>query len=111
MVVTRKKTISSTVKELVDALEQFAYLLDGQKEDEAAADLRIAKNALKENKLGSDEAVAALKLIDQGFGDLHELDVYTQHKPAPDKWSEADELFHWSTKTLNLLRRIYSDKS
>ncbi|MFK7872325.1 MAG: hypothetical protein AB8C84_04035 [Oligoflexales bacterium] len=111
MVVTRKKTKQSTLADLVNALEQFAYHLDGQKEDDASADIRIAKRTLQEHPLGSTESKAALRLIEESFGDLHELDAYTHHKPKPGSWSAAEELYLWSTTTLNLMRRIDSERS
>ena len=94
--------------ELATFLNRFIFLLEGQKEDEAVADLRIAVGDLQKYQIGSDEFKAALTIIINSYEGEHELSAYTHRREAADKgnWTEADELFLVSTKVLNLAQRF-----
>jgi hypothetical protein len=108
MMVTKKKDKKNSVSDLVEALNKFIYLLEGQKEDEAAEDLRIACRELQNYLPGSSEFTTAINLIHEAFEGEHDLKVYTiRRERADDGWSEAEELYLASINVLNLARRFF----
>ena len=107
MTVVRKKSRQSSVEDLKVAINKLIYLLEGQGEDDAVKDLRIAARDLEQYQPGSGEFHSALGLITEAFEGEHELNAYTfKRDKQSDRWSEADELFLASTSVISLVRRL-----
>ena len=106
MTVVRKKSKKSSTADLRSAMTKLIYLLQGQKEDEAVADLRIALSDIEKYQVESAEFQAALKLINEAFEGEHELNAYTYKRDKEDQWTEVEELYLASTSVLNLVRRL-----
>jgi len=107
MVVIRKKNTKSTLEKLITKSTQFIYLLEGQKEDEAISDLKIAINDLKKHESSTEVFKTAMELLIQCFEGEHDLLVYTQTKESQkDKWGDAEELYLASSEVYNLAKRI-----
>lgn len=104
-----KRSKSASQAKLVEALEQFIYLLDGQGEDEAVTDLRAALEAIKKNKPDSDDFKKAIAIIINSYEE-HELAAYTHTRKKDDdaSWTPADELYLSSTSVLNIAKRFRS---
>ena len=106
MTIVKKRKASSSQADLQRALKQFIILLEGQKETEAAQDLQIA---LKYCQKGAKEDLTkALHIIEEAFGDEHELEAYTvaSKDGGSGKWTEREALYLSSTSVLNLTKRI-----
>ena len=106
MTIVKKRKASSSQVDLQKALKQFINLLEGQDETEAAQDLQ---GAFKLCQKGSKEDLKkALHIIEEAFGDEHELEAYTV--PSKDggsgEWTEREALYLSSTNVLNLTKRI-----
>lgn len=103
-----KRSKKASVDELVTSLNRFIFLLEGQKEDDAVADLRIACGDLQKFQIGSVEFKAAITLIIEAYEGDHELSAYTHRRENSDKgdWTVADELYLASTKVLNIAQRF-----
>ena len=106
MTVVIKKSKKSSTADLRSAMTKLIYLLEGQKEDEAVADLRIALSDIEKYQVESAEFQAALKLIIEAFEGEHELNAYTYKRDKEDQWTEVEELYLASTSVLNLVRRL-----
>ena len=108
MMTVIKRSKKASVEELVNALDRFIFLLEGQKEDEAVSDLRIALGDLQKYQIDSDEFKASVSIVVNSYEGEHELSAYTHRREAADKgdWTEADDLFLVSTKVLNLAQRF-----
>ena len=106
MTVTKKKTRKTSTADLGSAMTKLIYLLEGQKEDEAVADLRIALADIQKHQLESAEFQAALNLIVEAFEGEHELNAYTYKRDKEDQWTEVEELYLASTSVLNIVRRL-----
>lgn len=103
-----KRSKKDSVPELVSALNEFIFQLEEQKEENAAADLRIAAGDLQRYAIGSAEFLAALDLITNSYDGEHELAAYTMRRKNADdgNWTPADALFLASTRVLNLAQRL-----
>jgi|GEM_PF-754928 len=104
-IVVKKRTQTTSRKELTTALELFIDLLKKQEEDEAAKALIEALHLLRKE----DKTVLkkALNIIDDAFEGDHELDAYTfPRKVTGDSWTEADALYLASTGVKSLANRI-----
>lgn len=106
MPVVRKKTKKSSAADLKSAMLKLIYLLEGQKEHDAVADLRIAITDIDKYQPQSAEFQAALQLIIEAFEGEHELNAYTFRRENDEKWSEVEELYLASTNVLNVVRRL-----
>lgn len=91
---------------MIDELDKFCDLLVGQKEDEAVADLRKAQELLKKSEANSPGLKEATKILNQAFGDEHELEAYTHTRDNKGDWGDAEELAMVSSRVLNLLKRL-----
>lgn len=110
MTVVRKKKKQSSVEDLKATLAKLIYLLEGQDEDAAVKDLKIAENDLNQYDADSAEFQAALGLIMEAFEGEHELVAYTfrrdNKKDEPHQWSEVEELYLASTSVINIVKRL-----
>ena len=107
MTVVRKKSRSSSSEDLKAAMIRLTELLDGQKEQEAADDLRTFLRVLEENQPQSAEFQGALAKVVDAFEGDHELNAYTyKREKKDDSWSAADDLFLASTSVITLVRRL-----
>lgn len=106
MVKVLKKDKNSSKNKLVSQLGKLIYLLEGQKEDEAAEDLRTAQHTVETHLPVSEEFQKALSDIKEAFDGEHELRAYTFATDKATEWSEADELYLASTSVLNLVSRL-----
>ena len=108
MIVTRKRTAKSSVQDLIAGINRLAYLLDGQKEEQAAEDLRIAASDLQKYVLGSMEFTAAIALIKEAFEGEHELLSYTLRRQdsGDDSWGDPEDLYLASTKVWSLVKQL-----
>lgn len=98
-----KRARSTTHKDLIEALDRFLPLLEGQDEDEAVTELSACKQQLETGS--PDEQQAALGRVVESFdGDL-ELIAYTFQREG-DQWTEVEELSHVSSRVLSLARRL-----
>ena len=94
-------------KDLINALGEFIDLLESQKEDEAIADLRIAKNEIMAATVGSDGYKKSIAKIIEAFEGEHELMAYTiSRKGGEGEWTVADQLCTASSRVLNLATRM-----
>ena len=108
MVVVRKKR-KQTKEDLLAAITRFALLLEGQKEQEAAQDLRAAAEKLSTSEEGSEDFLSALTAIYDSFEGEHELKAYTLATVKPEEaWTETEELYHASVQVYNLVKRLRS---
>ncbi len=103
-----KRTKKASATELTSALQEFIYLLEGQKEEEAVADLKKALEDLERNEVESEAFKSAIKVVIDAFGDEHELAVYmmTPKEESPDKWTEKEQLYLASSRVSNLIKRF-----
>ena len=111
MVQVKKRKKKSSVIELSDALFYFADLLDGQKEGEAAEDLRKGAEGLVNSPADDVEIFKIANNVLEAFSGEHELEAYMFERNQDDEkfiWGEADELYLASTKVFHLARRIKS---
>ena len=91
MVVVRKKR-KQTKEDLLAAITRFALLLEGQKEQEAAQDLRAAAEKLSTSEEGSEDFLSALTAIYDSFEGEHELKAYTLATVKPEEaWTEEGQ--------------------
>ena len=103
----RKKSPKKSSQELIEAIGQFIFFLEGQKEYDAITDLRIAATDIEKYPIGSPEFKAAVNLIIEAYENEHELSAYTiSSKDSGQNWSEAEELYLASTRVLNLAKRL-----
>ncbi len=94
-------------KDLINALGEFAELLESQKEDEAIADINKAKEVLMTATADSDNYNKAILSIIDAFEGEHELIAYTHARKGGDgKWTIADQLCTISSRVLNLAQRL-----
>lgn len=105
-----KRNKENSAQDLIKELEKFIPLLQGQKEDEAVADLRKVVAELKTSTPGDEKHKAAIKTVIEAFEGDHELNAYThQRQGAGTKsWTDADELSIVSARVFNLARRFNS---
>lgn len=101
-----KRDRNASGKDLIEAIEKFTELLEGQSEDEAIAALLSASQKLKTEKTGSGEHKSAVKEIIDAFEGDHELSAYILEKVDPTSWTESDQLSVAATRVLNLARRL-----
>lgn len=107
MTVVRKRKPSSSVEELIKALNQFIPLLEEQKELDAVKDLHKALGYLANTNKDSQNLKQALHIIEEAFGDEHELEAYTvPSKEGENVWTQREALYLASTCVLNLASRI-----
>lgn len=98
-----KRARSTTHKDLIEALDRFLPLLEGQDEDEAVTELSACKQQLETGS--AEEQQAALGRVVASFdGDL-ELIAYTFQREG-DQWTEVEELSSVSSRVLSLARRL-----
>lgn len=98
-----KRARSTTLTDLIETLDRFLPLLEGQDEDEAVAELKACKELLESS--GPEQQQTALGRIVEAFdGDL-ELIAYTFQRDG-DQWTEVEELSHVSSRVLSLARRL-----
>ena len=91
--------------DLLEALNPLIELLETQDETEAAADLRVAADTLKDCKPQTPEMTAAVNQIIAAFEGDHELLAYTLQREG-EQWTEAEELSQASSRVLSLARRL-----
>ena len=101
-----KRDRGSSKESLLQELEKFCDLLLGQGEDDAVRDLRKAQEIFKKSELGSDDHKMAVALINEAFGDEHELQAYTVARDRGGDWGDPEELALVSTRILNLIKRL-----
>ena len=102
-----KKNKQNSVHDLRKTLLNLIELLEGQDEQEAIADLKIALDDLAAHPQGSREYVAALNLIKEAFDGEHQLSAYTfPRKNREGQWGDVEELYLASTRVINLVRRL-----
>ncbi len=102
-----KKTKQTSANDLVNALDKFMTLLEGQKEFDAVRDLKTVRGNLQKFQHDSEEFQSALKDLLETYDGDHELRAYTlRRKKADDDWTEAEELYLASIEVLNLVNRL-----
>ena len=105
MTETIKKSSTSHLTELIQAIPEFCTLLEGEKgEGEAIAELKSICIDLQ-----ADEAdlQSQLKRLFDAFEGDHELVAYTLYKSKGDgEWTRADHLLNLSSRVLNLANRL-----
>jgi hypothetical protein len=106
MSVVVKRTRKNSTTELKTSLQQLIQLLEGQKEDDAVADLRIALGDIEKVQPESEEFKAAIRLVHECFEGDHELIAYTFNQGKDGRWSEVEELYLASTTVFNLVKRL-----
>ena len=107
MVVVRKRNKQKSVDQLMQAIEQFVFLLEGQKEHEAIVDLNAALAELKVHPIDTSEFVSALRQVEECFTGDHELDAYTLPRQGrEDSWTEIEQLYHASVEVLTLVKSL-----
>ncbi len=101
-----KKTSSSHLSELVQAIPEFCVLLEGEKgEQEAIAELKSICTELQATD--DDKIQSQLKRLFDAFEGDHELIAYTLYKSKGDgEWTRADHLLNLSSRVLNLANRL-----
>lgn len=100
-----KRDRKSTSHDLVQAIERLCLLLEDQKENEAAQDLREAASQLSSSEAGGEGQKAAVAKIIDAFEGEHELMAYTHHRQG-NQWTEVEELATASSRVLSLARRM-----
>lgn len=100
-----KKTSSSHLSELLQAIPEFCTLLEGEKgEQEAIAELKSICIDLQGN---NDDIQPQLQRLFDAFDGDHELVAYTLYKSKGDgEWTRADHLLNLSSRVLNLANRL-----
>jgi hypothetical protein len=94
-------------KDLINALAEFAELLESQNEDEAIADLLKAKEIIMTSTPESDSFKKAISSIIDAFEGDHELMAYTHaRKGGGGEWTIADQLCTTSSRVFNLAQRF-----
>lgn len=107
MAVIKKKTPKSSTNDLVIALDKLIILLEGQSEDEAAADLTRIQKQLQQVQPATQAFKQELEKIIDAFQGEHELESYTiRRESSGDQWTEAEELYIASTTVWNLANRL-----
>ena len=101
-----KRDRGSSKESLLTELSKFCDLLMGQGEDDAVKDLQKARDILSKASLGGDDQKMALKIIEEAFGDEHELEAYTVARDRGGDWGDAEELALVSSRVLNLMKRL-----
>ena len=108
MTIVKKKNRTTSVSDLMAALDQFIYLLEGQDEEAAVAELKLAKEKIQENTPGTSKFQEAIQMVLEAFDGEHELQAYTIRRDKSDasNWTEVEELYLTSVSVLNLAKRL-----
>jgi tRNA U38,U39,U40 pseudouridine synthase TruA len=102
-----KKNKQNSVNDLRKSLNKLIVLLEEQDEDAAAADLKLALQAIESSPEGSPKFVEALKQIADAYEGEHDLAAYTlARNNRQGQWGDVEELYLASTGVLNLVRRL-----
>ena len=100
-----KRSPSTTIKDLITAMEALIPLLRDQGEDDAADVLGSAKEQLEVATPGSKKLADVIRDIIDAFEGEHELISYTLQRDG-NQWTEAEQLSQASSRVLSLARRL-----
>lgn len=102
-----KRSRSDSTSDLIAAIRALIPLLQDQKENEAAQDLKEAAELLGKGSPGSDEHQAAVRIVVDAFEGDHELISYTYHREgSAGQWTEVEQLAEASSRVISLARRM-----
>lgn len=103
----RKKTLAASKEDLAINLHKFAFLLEKEKEKEAATELRQIADDLTVSSATQTEIKQLLESLLEAYSGDHELDAYTiRREISAGSWSSSEELYLVSVQVLNLTKRI-----